>query len=55
MSDDSSLNLGSARLLISNAGQTWGGTSGAVFITNGSTLDAGPILLSPAAEARASL
>ena len=45
VSDDSSLTLGSARLLISNAGQTWGGTSGAVFITNGSTLDAGANLV----------
>jgi hypothetical protein len=45
VSDGSSLNLGSARLLISNAGQTWGATSAAVFITNGSTLDAGANLV----------
>jgi len=46
VTDGSSLNLNGAvppnpRLLISNAGQTWGGNSGAVFVTNGSTLDAG--------------
>jgi hypothetical protein len=40
VSDGSSLNLGSARLVIKNAGQTYGGTTGAVFITNDSTLDA---------------
>jgi len=45
VTDGSSLNLSSARLLISNAGQTWGGTSGAVFVTNGSTLDAGSSLV----------
>jgi hypothetical protein len=45
VSDGSSLNLGSARLLINNAGQTWGGTTGAIFVTNGSTLDAGASLI----------
>lgn len=45
VSDGSSLNLGSARLLIKNAGQPWGGTTGAVFVTNGSTLDAGASLI----------
>jgi hypothetical protein len=45
VSDGSSLYLGSARLIIKNAGQTWGGNSGAVFVTNGSTLDAGASLL----------
>jgi hypothetical protein len=40
VSDSSSLNLGSAKLLISNAGQPYGGDTGAVFITNGSTLNA---------------
>jgi hypothetical protein len=45
VSDGSSLNLGSARLIIKNAGQTYGGTSGAVFITNDSTLDAGSNLV----------
>ena len=45
VSDGSSLNLGSARLIIKNAGQTFGGTTGAVFITNDSTLDAGSNLV----------
>jgi hypothetical protein len=45
VSDGSSLNLGSARLLIRNAGQSWGGTSGAVFVTNNSTLNAGANLI----------
>jgi hypothetical protein len=45
VSDGSSLNLESARLIIKNAGQTWGGETGAVFVTNGSTLNAGPNLL----------
>jgi len=45
VSDGSSLNLESARLIIKNAGQTWGGTTGAVFVTNGSTLDAGSSLV----------
>jgi hypothetical protein len=45
VSDGSSLNLGSARLLISNAGQPWGSNTGGVFVTNGSTLDAGPNLV----------
>lgn len=45
VSDGSSLNLGSAKLRISNAGQPWGGDSGAVFVTNGSTLNAGSNLI----------
>jgi hypothetical protein len=45
VSDGSSLNLGSAKLRISNAGQPWGGDSGAVFVTNGSTLNGGPNLV----------
>ena len=45
VSDGSSLNLESVRLIIKNAGQTWGGTSGAVFVTNNSTLNAGSNLL----------
>lgn len=45
VSDGSSLNLSSARLLIRNAGQSWGGTSGAVFVTNNSTLNAGASLI----------
>jgi len=45
VSDGSSLNLGSAKLRISNAGQAGGGDSGAVFVTNGSTLNAGPNLV----------
>ena len=45
VSDGSSLNIGSARLLISNAGQPWGSNTGGVFVTNGSTLDAGANLV----------
>ena len=45
VSDGSSLNLGNARLIIKNAGQAWGGTSGAVFVTNNSTLNAGSSLI----------
>jgi hypothetical protein len=41
VSDGSSLNVNSAKLRISNAGQSGGGDSGAVFVTNGSTLNAG--------------
>ena len=41
VSDGSTLNLGGSRLLISNAGQTFGGTSGAVLVTDGSSLEAG--------------
>lgn len=45
VSDGSSLNVGSAKLLIRNAGQSYGGTSGAVFVTNNSTLNAGANLI----------
>lgn len=45
VSDGSSLNLSSAKLRISNAGQPWGGDTGAVFVTNGSTLGAGSSLI----------
>ena len=45
VSDGSSLNLESVRLIIKNAGQTWGGTTGAVFVTNDSALNAGSNLL----------
>jgi len=45
VSDGSSFNLGGARLLISNAGQPWGATSSAVFVTNNSTLNAGANLI----------
>jgi hypothetical protein len=40
VSDGSSLNIGSAKLRINNAGQPWGGDTGAIFVTNGSTLGA---------------
>lgn len=43
--DSSSLNISSAKLRISNAGQPWGGDTGAVFVTNGSTLNAGASLI----------
>jgi hypothetical protein len=45
VSDSSSLNVSSARLLISNAGQPAGFNSSAIFITNGSTLNAGASLV----------
>ena len=45
VSDGSSLNLQSAKLRITNAGQPWGGDTGAVFVTNGSTLNAGSNLV----------
>lgn len=41
----SSLNLSSANLRINNAGQPWGGNSGAVFVTDGSVLNAGSRLI----------
>ena len=41
----SSLNLSSAKLRINNAGQPYGGDSGAVFVGDGSTLNAGPSLV----------
>jgi len=40
-----SLNLNSAKLRISNAGRPWGGDTGAVFVNNGSTLNAGSNLI----------
>lgn len=40
LSGGSSLNVSGARLLINNAGQSWGGTSAGVFVNNGSTLTA---------------
>lgn len=40
-----SLNLNSAKLRISNAGQPWGGDTGGVFVTNGSTLNANANLI----------
>jgi hypothetical protein len=40
VSDSSSLNLSSAKLRIDNAGQPFGGDSGAVFLSSGSTLNA---------------
>jgi len=45
VSDRSSLNLISARLLMSNAGQPYGFNRSAVFVTNGSTLNAGASLI----------
>lgn len=42
MSDGSSLNISSAGLRINNAGQPYGSDTGAVFVTNGSVLSAGP-------------
>jgi hypothetical protein len=39
------LNLSSAKLRISNAGQPWGGDTGAVFVNSGSTLNAGSNLI----------
>ena len=45
VSDSSSLNLSSAKLHISNAGQSYGYDTGAVLVTNGSTLNAGASLI----------
>jgi hypothetical protein len=45
VSDGASLNLGSAKLHISNAGQSYGHDTGAVLVTNGSTLNAGASLI----------
>jgi hypothetical protein len=45
VSDGSSLNLQSAKLRITNAGQPWGNDTGAVLVTNGSTLNAGANLI----------
>ena len=41
----SSLNLGSAKLRIPNPGQPWGGDTGGLLISDGSTLDAGANLV----------
>jgi hypothetical protein len=41
----SSLNISSAHLRINNAGQPWGGNTGAVFITDDSVLNAGSNLI----------
>jgi len=45
VSGSSSLNLGSAKLRINNAGQPYGFDTGAVFVSNGSTLGAGANLV----------
>lgn len=45
VTDSSSLNLSSARLLINHPGQPWGGNTGGIFVTNGSILDAGASLV----------
>ena len=50
VTDSSSLNLESAKLRISNAGQPYGGDSGAVFVTKGSTLNAGSNLVVSASQ-----
>jgi hypothetical protein len=45
VTNGSSLNLSSIKLRISNAGQSYGSDTGAVFVSDGSTLNAGPNLL----------
>lgn len=45
VTDSSSLNISSAKLHISNAGQSYGYDTGAVLVTNGSTLNAGASLI----------
>jgi hypothetical protein len=45
VSDGSSLNLASIKLRIAHAGQPYGSDSAAVFVTNGSTLNAGANLI----------
>jgi len=46
VNDSSSLNVTSAKLRITNAGQPWGGDTGAVLVSNGSTLYAGNLIVS---------
>ena len=43
--NSSSLTVGSAKLVITNPGQPWGGNSGGVFVSDGGTLNAGPNLV----------
>lgn len=45
VSDGSSLNISSARLLISNAGQPYGFNTGAIYVTNSSDLNANASLI----------
>jgi hypothetical protein len=45
VSDGSSLNIGSVKLRIAHAGQSYGSDTAAVFVTNGSTLNAGASLV----------
>jgi hypothetical protein len=45
VSDGSSLNISSVKLRIAHAGQSYGSDSAAVFVTNGSTLNAGASLV----------
>jgi len=45
VSNGGALFLSSAKLRISNAAQPWGGDTGAVFVSNGSTLSAGSNLI----------
>jgi hypothetical protein len=45
VSDSSSLNVYNAKLRITNAGQAWGGDTGGILVTNGSTLFAGSSLI----------
>ena len=52
VTDSSSLNLGSAKLHINNAGQSFGGDTGAVLVTNGSTLNAGSSLIVAGSQAQ---
>ncbi|HTS35989.1 MAG TPA: hypothetical protein VMH04_09975 [Candidatus Solibacter sp.] len=45
VSDASSLNLGNIKLRIAHAGQSYGSDTGAVLVTNGSTMNAGANLI----------
>ena len=52
VSSSSSLNLGSAKLRITNAGQPWGGDTGGILVTDGSTLTAGANLVVSGSESQ---
>jgi len=40
LDDNSQLNVGTAKLVIDQPGQSWGGTTGGILLSNGSNLDA---------------
>jgi hypothetical protein len=50
---NSSLNVGSAKLRILNAGQTWGGNTAAIRLSGGSTLNGSSNLIIPGSRGQA--